>query len=232
MNRTITANTRGANALRGMSLTFALAIAGSAQAGIITSPAIFGSVPHTHISFETRGDSSTITLLQGQSMVMPVGEYAAQGLTFDSPVRWVNDGNALFDAAQLAMGTQHISIPSSHVSTVSFTFTQPVRLFGMFIANNRSADAAGPQITAYDINNAVIDGFNFNTSLSSGTFSGPQGIADYGFVGLSTEVDVHRVVIVKNSAIIDDIRFGGEIPAPGGAALLGLAGLLAGRRRR
>lgn len=207
--------------------------AGIAQAGIITSPSEFSSVPHTLIDFETNGSGGTISLIQGQSLVMPVGAYAAQGVVFNSAIRWVNDGSAAFDAAQAALGSGIIGIPSSFVSTVDFNFTGTVRAFGIFIANNSVIDALGPTITAYDASGGVIQTLHWGSQFIQGTIVSGNTNADYGYLGLSSSTPIARVVIVKQAALLDDLRFGSTmVPAPASLGALGMAGLFASRRRR
>lgn len=208
--------------------------AGSANAGIITSASYFASVPHTLINFETDGQGNAISLIQGQSQVMPLDAYAPQGVMFNNPIRWVNDGNAAFDGAQAALGSGSVGIPSSYASTVDLTFTGTVHAFGLFIVNNRRSDAAGPTITAYDASGNVIESAQWGSQFIVGTIISGNTTADYGYAGLySLGAPIARVVIVKHAALLDDLSFGGAVvPAPGALGVAGVAGLSLMRRRR
>ncbi|MFA6046449.1 MAG: PEP-CTERM sorting domain-containing protein [Phycisphaerales bacterium] len=210
-----------------------LAPAGIAQGGIITSPTYFADIPHTTINFETDGGGNPISLIQGQSLVMPVNAYAARGVTFNAPIRWVNDGNAAFDGAQAALGSGSIGIPSSYASTVDFNFSGTVRAFGLFVVNNSRVDAVGPTVTAYDADGGVIQTLAWGTQFIRGTLVSGNTIADYGYIGLTSSTPIARVVIVKQAALLDDLSFGNPtVPAPASLGALGIAGLLATRRRR
>lgn len=209
-----------------------LALAAGAQAGIITDPAIFGSEPQTLITFENDGAGAPVSLLQGQSLVMPVDAYAAQGVVFLNQVRWVNDGSAAFDAAQLLAGSAPNAIPSSFVNVFEFNFTVPVKSFGFFVINNRAA-ATAPVLTAYDSGGNVLETVTFGATFLDGSLTVAQTTADYGFMGLFTSTNIAKVRVEKAAAILDDLRFSPSmVPAPGAAAALGLAGLLGLRRRR
>jgi hypothetical protein len=220
---------RGAIALRGMSLVLVASLAGAAKGGVI-SDASFFNFQHTHLNFEADGAGTPVTLLQGQSAVMPTNAYANKGLTFTSPIRWVNDGNAAFDAAQTVGGSPTIAIPSSMHNTVEFTFAVPVRAFGAFVVNNAAVDAAGPTFTAYNASGQVLETVTFGAPFHDGQFTAGNTIAKYGFMGFTTTQDIARIVMTKQAAIFDDFRYG--VPAPGALALLGFGGVLVSRRRR
>lgn len=210
-----------------------LAPAGLAQAGIITSVSYFAESPHTLINFETDGAGNAISLIQGQSQVLPSNAYAALGVTFNSPLRWVNDGNAAFDGAQAALGSGSVGIPSSFASTVDLSFSGTVRAFGFFIANNSRLDPVGPSITAYDAAGNILESLTWGSQFIAGSVTVGNARADYGFAGLYSATPIARVVIVKQAALLDDLRFGSAVvPAPGALGAMAVAGLLVTRRRR
>lgn len=210
-----------------------LAPAGLAQAGIITSPTYFAEIPHTTINFETDGGGNPISLIQGQSLVMPVNAYAAQGVTFNAPIRWVNDGNAAFDGAQAALGSGNIGIPSSYATTVDFNFGGTVRAFGFFLVNNSRIDPVGPTVTAYDGDGNIIQSLAWGAPFIQGTLASGSTTADYGYIGLTSSTPIARVVVVKQAAMLDDLSFGNPtVPAPASLGAMGLAGVFAMRRRR
>ncbi len=209
-----------------------LLAANVASATVIDSAAYFTSIPHTHITWELDGAGAPVALMQGQSLVMPANEYATLGLLFENQVRWVNDGTGAFDAAQTLGGaSMNNAIPSAFVNTFAFTFSVPVRSFGFWIANNRVADPAGPTIQAFDAGGNLLGTVQFAGALIDGSVTVGGVTADYGFMGLETTTDVARVVVTKQAAILDDLRYS-AVPAPGTTALLGLMGLAALRRRR
>jgi len=210
----------------------ALALAaGAAQATVIDSASFFSSISHTLIDFESDENGAPLSLLEGQSVVMPLSAYAPQGVSFLSAVRWVNDASPAFDAAQLIGGSADHAIPSSFVNTFSFAFTGSVRAFGFWVINNQEADAAGPIFRAYDAQNQLIEQVQFNGSTVDDTITDGVTVAGYGFMGIFADRDIARVEVVKVAATFDDLRFS-AVPSPGAAALLGLAGIVGTRRRR
>jgi hypothetical protein len=212
----------------------ASALTGLARADVITDPSFFNPYPTTVINFETTGAGAPVTLIDGQTLAMPTTAYAPQGVTFTgvgSSVYWVNDGNAAFDAAQLVGGSPNNSIPSSLTNQFTMTFSVPVRAFGFFVANNRTADPAGPLFVARDINGTIIGSAQFGAQFIDGTFTAPNTVADYGFMGILTATNIASVTVTKQAAILDDLRFC-QVPAPGALALSAAGGLVLLRRKR
>lgn len=202
--------------------------AAPAWAAIITDPSFFGPIAGqtTTITFETNGAGAAMSLIQGQSQAMPAGEYSSQGVMFNS-VRWVNDGNASFDAAQALLGLGEVAIPSSQFSVFDIEFTGVVRAVAMWVINNTQVSEGAPTITAFNAQGQAIE-----SAVFGGVFvDGSVGVAQYGYMGLFTNEPIARVRVTKDAAIIDNVTFS-AIPGPGAAALLGLAGAWASRRRR
>lgn len=208
------------------SLALALS-AGPAAADTIDDRGFFDPIPHTTIDFESRGDGSPLSLIDGQSLLMPANEYASLGVTFGPEVRWVNDGNPAFDAAQFIGGSPQVAIPSADVDLFDIFFSTPVRAVGMFVANNRVEDPSGPVFTAYDAGGAVLGTASFGAAFIDGSI----GVADYGFMGILAGQDIARIRVTKEAAILDDLTFS-PVPSPGAASLLGCGALVAARRRR
>jgi hypothetical protein len=212
----------------------ASAAASDAQASFITDPSFFNDYPSTLINFETDGMGQTISLIQGQTREMPVGEYASLGVTFTgsgSPVYWVNDGNGAFDVAQMIGGSPTISIPSSLTNTFTLAFSTTVRAFGFFVVNNRGLDPSGPTFVVRDTAGNIIETAQFSPTFVDGTITSPNTTADYGFMGVLTSVPIGSVTISKQAAILDDLRFS-AVPSPGTAVVAGVGALLISRRRR
>jgi len=213
-----------------MAIALALAPAMSAQAALIDDDGFFDDLPTGLITFDEDGDGSPVVLGDGASSPMPTNEYADLGVTFSPAVRWVNDGNASFDGAQQAIGLGEIAIPSVLVNTFDIQFSTTVRSVGMWvIANNSDQIQTQPTFTAFDAQGGVIEMVTFGGMFVDGTI----GIADYGFMGISTSTPIARLQVTKQAAIFDDLHFSSQVPAPGAAVLLGLGGAcLASRRRR
>jgi hypothetical protein len=211
-----------------------VAAAGTAQAGLITDVSFFNTLPTALINFEQDAFGNNISLLQGERLTMPTGAYAPLGVEFvggASPVYWVNDGNAAFDAAQTLGASPTVSIPSSLTNAFTINFTVNVRAFAFFVANNRLADATGPIFVARDAGGNVLETANWGTAFVDGTIQIPNTTADYGIMGIYTSVPIASVTISKQAAILDDLRYS-AIPAPGAVVLAGMGAALIGTRRR
>lgn len=209
-----------------------LAATPSARADVINDPGFFSGIPTTLINFETDGAGNPITLIQGQRQAMPSDAYAPQGVLFTGAnMSWVNDGNAAFDAAQSIGGSPTVSIPSSLCNQFTMTFTVPVRAFGFFVVNNRTADPIGPSFVARDAQGNILDTANWDAKFIDGTITTPNTTADYGFMGITTPDPIASVTVTKQAAIMDDLRFS-PVPTPGAFALGAVAGIAVLRRRR
>jgi hypothetical protein len=166
-------------------------------------------------------------LINGETLAMPLTEYASRGVVFLDEINWVNDGNGSFDAAQLiGGGSPTLSIPSANVDFFRVQFTIPIRGFALFIANNREEDPEGPTIVAKDINGNVIETINWGAAFIDGSV----GVADYGWFGLQTETFIRTIEISKDAAIFDNFIYS-EVPSPAPAFALLLAGAGLGARR-
>lgn len=210
-----------------LSIAGGLSVAALAHAGVISDASYFNPLPTTLIDFETDGLGSPVSLIEGQIMLMPAAEYASVGVTFSPQVYWVNDASGDFDSAQALGGSLDNAIPSSAVNTFTINFSVPVQAFGLWVVNNSTADPNGPTFTARDGSNQVIESVQFNGALVDGTV----GVASYGFMGIFSPTQISSVTITKQAAIFDDLRFS-TAPTPGALGVLGVAGLLAKRRRR
>ena len=217
-----------------LALTAGLLAAPAAHAGFITDRAYFNTIPTALINFETNGAGNPVSLIQGQRLAMPAGEYAAQGVTLTGtggPVYWTNDGNAAFDAAQTLGASPIISIPSSLTNIFTITFTVHVQAFGFFIANNRTADPLGPTFVARDISGNILETAQWGSKFIDGTLTIPNTTADYGFMGIFTSTAIASVTVTKQAAMLDDLRYS-AVPAPGPIALGAIGAILAFRRRK
>jgi len=204
------------------------------SSGIITDKSFFNGLPNTLIDFETRGNGTPLVLIDGQTMSLPTSEYSAQGALFSSGVNWVNDGTPAFNAAQNLAGLGPNAVPSTAINTFTITFTGTVRSFAVWIANNFMVDANGPSITARDGSNQIIRTESFGNQTGGSPFvDGRVSVADYGYIGIWSQTPIASVTITKNTAIVDNLCFSSEVPAPGVVALPAIgAALFATRRRR
>ncbi len=224
------ARIRGALAVAAACAAFVTSDAG---AGVITSKSFFAPLPTTAINFETNGAGTSVPLIDGQTMTMPTSAYSNLGVVFQSPIAWVNDGGIDFDIAQFLGGSPDNSIPSSSVASLVIQFTAPVRSVGFFIANTYSLDGVGPTFVARDSQGNVLESVSFGTQTGASPFvAGRIGTADYGFMGLTSATPIATLSISKQAAILDDLMFSSQIPAPAGALTLGALALWAGPRRR
>ncbi len=217
--------------LYALGVASSLALASVASAGVISDTSYFNAFPTTLINFETDGVGTPITLIQAQSLAMPLGAYSNLGVTFVDQVNWVNDGTSAFDAAQTIGGSPVNSIPSASVSSFRFDFTVPIYAFGFFVINNAGVDPNGPRFVAKDSLGNVLDTAQFGAGFADGQITVGPTTASYGFMGIFSNTPIARVEVTKQAAILDDLRFT-SVPTPGVGAVVGLAaaGLL--RRRR
>lgn len=199
----------------------------------------------TLIDFETDGAGLPVMspdadpLMNGEKMTLPAGEYAPMGVTFDQDLNWVNDGYPLFDAAATLSsmngqgGSGVLSIPASAMTAFDIVFTTPVDAFGMFVANNISAQSV-VTFHAYDAADQLIESVAFGGGFIDASLSNSLGQVDYGFMGIAATpgTPIVRVSVFKDAAILDDLVFT-QIPAPGavGALVLGAAPYLRRKRR-
>lgn len=205
-----------------------MAASGQTKAAIITDPGFFAPIAGqtTTVTFDVNGAGGAVNLIEGASQAMPVNEYLSQGVRFNQ-VRWVNDGNASLDAAQSMLGLGPIAIPSSQVGQFDIEFSTMVRAFGLWVINNTAASSSAPTFTAYNGSGQVIESVAFGGAFLDGTV----GVAQFGFMGIVSEQAIARVRVTLDAAIFDNLMHA-PVPAPGAAALFGLAGLAALRRRR
>lgn len=225
-------NTTHRRALLIAAAAIALASA-DAGAGIINNKSFFNSLPTTTINFETTGAGAAVPLVDGQTLTMPTSAYQNLGVLFQSPIAWVNDGGIDFDIAQFIGGSPDNSIPSSAVASLVIQFTTPVRSVGFFVANTYSVDGVGPTFVARDAQGNILQSVSFGTQTGASQFvAGRVGTADYGFMGLTSVTPIATLSISKQAAILDDLMFSSQIPAPASALALGALAFWAGPRRR
>jgi hypothetical protein len=202
-------------------------LASAASAAPVDSREFFNPFSPTLTTWETRGNGTPLSLLEGETMILPAGEYAASGFTFSQSIAWVNDGSATFNAAQGLVGTPEIAIPSAAFNSFDILFASPTDAFGFVVINNSGATTL-PSFTAFNALNQPIETVTWGAAFIDGTI----GNAQYGFMGISSPADkIARVSITKQQAIFDDFLFA-TIPGPGAAMTLGLASIAAGRRKR
>ena len=199
--------------------------ASSASAQVIADRSFFDTLPSTLIDFETRGDGTPVVLRPGDSETLPAGEYAAQGVTFNMDIEWVNDAGVDFSAAQAIGGSPDIGIPDLPDDFTMF-FDAPVRAFGFWVVNNRTR-SIDPRFEAFDASGASLGIAVFNGSLIDGI----TGIAEYGFMGIASPgAPIASVRITKDATMFDDLVFT-TVPAPASTTAI-ILGVLSGIRRR
>lgn len=225
-------------------VALAIATGSGALADPIMDRGFFGPGA-TLITFEMRAGGEPVLspdldpLMEGETLPLPAAEYAPLGVTFDTDIFWVNDGNPLFDAAQLLAsmagqgGSPTNAIPSASIDAFEMLFFTPVDAFG-FLVVTHAEEVTDVTFTAYDATDALVDTVSFGGAFVDDTISNAGATVAYGFMGISRSDEqspISRVVVTKGAAILDDLVFT-PIPAPGAVALLGAAGLMTGARRR
>lgn len=214
-----------------IALTGATAAARADVSGI-NNVGFFNAIPHTLIDFETDGAGASVSLIDGESLAMPSNEYAPQGVLFAGGLFWVNDGSSVFDTAQAIGGSGDIAIPSSACNQFTITFTNSIFAMGFWVVNNVSIPSTPPTIAAYDAANNLLGTVEFGGIFIDGQVSNGATTAEYGFMGLSSATAIDHVVVSKQFAIFDDLRYS-AVPSPGPLVLAAFgAGLLFLKRKR
>ncbi|MBN2212515.1 MAG: hypothetical protein JW709_14050 [Sedimentisphaerales bacterium] len=158
---------------------------------------------NTLITFETDGSGNPVIVLPGSSELLPANEYADWGFTFNRNIYWVNDGGADFDAAQAIGGSLENAIPSSAVNDfyVIFDTSTIVHSFGFWVVQWTGA-ATDVTFQIWSAS-SLLDTIVF-TDLA---VDGQIGVAEYGFVGYTTNETIRYIRITKSAAILDNFVF-------------------------
>jgi hypothetical protein len=170
----------------------------------------------------------TQTVLAAAGLALAAGSANAQFSGPYAPGNWVHnpgggDGTAVNDGSTLVMTSNDNGLPGINndytiaaVASGNFAFD-----WGTTTVDTGTWDSAG-----YLINGAyTVLAFN-NTSPGGGSVSVPVNAGDIiGFRCFSADGALGRITLTVTN-------FSGPIPAPASLALLGLGGLVAGRRRR
>lgn len=172
----------------------------------IDDASFFEGIEHTLLEFETDGRGNVINLGNGATMPMPADEYATFGLVFDPAIGWVNDASGDFDQAQAIGGSPPIAFARGQDDRFDMLFDPPLQAFGAWIVNNRSVQIK-PQFDAFDSGGNFLETVRFEGVFVDGTV----GIADYGFMGISSTTPIARVQVTKDAGQFDSLRFTGDI---------------------
>jgi hypothetical protein len=176
-----------------------LAVAGSADASIVTNPASF-TATMTIINYT----NSPVGVLPGGTSI--TNQYAAIGV--------LHDGSTTVSGP--ADGPPGISSPSGLTALespvgdadpnlpISVTFTTPVTEFGAYFLMGSRTDSI--LLEARRADNTIIE---TQTILPAGMTLGPFGFNE-GFIGmiLSEPVALARFVPLTSAFVIDDLHFG------------------------
>lgn len=178
-----------------------------AQADPITDEGFFTSGPHTLITFEEDGNGDAFPAIS--NLTLPSTEYAGQGVTFEPTTRLTNDSSACFHELQRIGGSNPFGIISSN--TTAMKFDPPVAAVGFWLVAYAGQDCT---FTAIDADDNVIESVVFRDDFIDGT--GGCGSAfplERGFIGVSSDVAIHRLEIDSGFGVIDNLRFN-AVPTP------------------
>jgi hypothetical protein len=150
----------------------------------------------------------------GLQLALPADEYASSGIRFSRQIFWSNDSNPIEGASP------ELQIPGAGIVFFDIIFDVPVRSFGFWTVY--FPPGRPPLFAALDTNGEVIEAVSLVDLISNIDESG-DGIGTYAsFMGIASAEPISRVRVRKEAVALDDLRFSGEIPEPGSAALLAL----------
>lgn len=199
-------------------LSAGFAVTGTSSGNVASTGGLFaGNASGTHAAGTTAWSS-------------PVGNGSTRSLSSNS---WaVND---YYQFTSSSLGYQNIQISWSQTSSN----TGP-RDFGLFWSTNGTTfTQIGSTLTV--IANASPNAWNSTTHVAAADFgptTGPAALDNkatiyFRLVMLTTSSANGGTVAAGGTSRIDDVIITGDaVPTPGSVALIGLAGLVAGRRRR
>jgi hypothetical protein len=211
----------------------ALSMTLPAFGGVLFDRAFFDGKPNTFIDFETLPDGTTLAGLTADPSITLAGDaYSQLGVSFSGPNIWVDVrgiGNA-----QLGVQFAHAQASSGDMllATGGVSFTEPVRAFMLFAADESWGGDASFNIWFEDDTFLLV---NIETHMQS--ISDPTIASDtfrFGVVGYESDlaVGITRVTFSSGLTFIDDLQFT-VIPAPGVLSLtlpIALMGIRRGRR--
>ncbi|MFN7374641.1 MAG: hypothetical protein ACK54T_11570 [bacterium] len=184
------------------------------------------------VTGQTQGDTSLTLFRVGSSggleLLGPISQYVRSDSTTAPGVRFADDDSGPGRSSLLTFGDSNQTAPvGTTARDYGIAGVDPTVVF-----NGRNGDlAAGEYFVAVGSYDALITEF-LSVRVTDTTFTDITGLGDYrltteGSVTTPTEIFSPASEFLSNQSF--SLAF---VPTPGAAALLGLGGLLAARRRR
>ena len=181
----------------------------------IDDSSFFSSSAHTLVDFETDGSGMPVVLGERATLNLASSEYATLGVIFDIGVQWVNDGGENFDTAQAIGGSPDNAIRAAN-GDFTIHFADKVNAFGFWVVHNNTTGESPPTFDALDADGNLISSTTFANNYIDGNIG---GVADYGFMGISSSTPISSVQIEIMPAQLDDLRFI-SVPEPNSFAAI------------
>lgn len=214
------------------SLAGVLMLVASASAGIVLDDkSDFDGADFTVIDFESLGDGSFLILDEGNFVLLPVDEYAAQGVRISAKSDFAGIEQAFVanGIPSKAVDPVHelVGSPSNVLAVrgegyVRFDFLGNINAIGTVVFSN--SNGRGERMEAFDQMDKLLGSLDFENKLVDGIVLGSdygfEGDFRFGFFGIYLpDASIDHVIITEGASSFDDLHFG-VIPEPISATLL------------
>lgn len=185
------------------------------------------------VTSQTQGDSSLTLFRVGSSggleLLGPISQYARSTSTTAPGIRFADDDSGPGNSSLLTFGDSN---PAPTVGSTARAYGLPSTSLDTVVFNGRNGDlAAGVYFVAAAYNQTGV-GTSSSTVSTPGTFTDITGSGDYRLTTGASVTTITEGFGVSTTFLANQTFSLAFVPTPGAAALLGLGGLIAARRRR